>query len=897
MRRFKAAAVRALLSFSCSFLLLTAAYSRADEPVARPFDIRAQSLATALNEFARQSEREILFAPDIVAKKRSSALRGNLEPLAALQLLLKDSGLSFRTTPNGAILVGTSSGSALSPPDAEGNDEAPGETPVRDRLHLAQVEQQTSGVNTSVDAREGSATSRPQLQEIVVTATKRVERAQDIPMSISVIGNADIRQRGLVGAEDALRGIPGVNQGSSVSGSSVVIRGVETSPVLQNFSSGSTVATYFGETATTSSGGLANNGSVDIKLVDIDRVEVLRGPQGTAFGDSSLGGAVRTIPVAPVLDSFEGRAGFGFSNTSHAGSANYTVQAVGNVPVISDRFAIRAVGYGYSDDGFYRNVATTDAPFLSTLATYGPEGQTFARDSDGVGKSTFTGGRVAALFKAHENLDLTFTYLKQSTETDGFPATNVGDGYDQVSLQVAPEHHLRGQKYGASDTSIDLANLAADYDLGWANLIATYSYIQSGSDLVRPYSIFANTPEQFGYALPLSQQATSDHTERAGEVRLVSKLTGAWNFLGGLYYQKADDGTFFGYVWHSDPQLSPFGGGRYPGSQRDYDDQRELKQRAVFGEVSWQLMPGLTLTGGGRAYKYDRRVDVVTQGTLFGDSAESNSTSKSGSSFKGSLSYKLNESALVYASWSQGFRLGKPQPGLLAGLCDVNNDAIVDGTNVTLASTRNVNSDTVTSFELGNKLTLMDRRLQLSAAVFRINWSGMPFLTTLDNAQCRADYVANAGRARSDGVESQVSFQINEAWRVDAGGSYIDAHLTEAVPAQGLLADARLPGSPRLNANVGAQFQFDFLGREAFVRADSIYVGTFSSALPYSAGTEAGGYTKLDLKAGAQFGKLRASLFVLNATDADEYTFRNNADVAGYRLRPRTVGVELGYEF
>src|SRR5262249_48739166 len=156
------------------------------------------------------------------------------------------------------------------------------------------------------------------------------------PVSIAAITSEEINRRGLVSAEDYLRGIPGVNQGSAMSGSSVVIRGLETSPSFQNFSSGPTVATYFGETPTPDSGGLSNNGSVDIKLVDMQRVEVLRGPQGTSFGNSSLGGAVRTIPVAPNLERFEGKVAANYSVTSGTGGGNDLFQAIGNFPLIAD---------------------------------------------------------------------------------------------------------------------------------------------------------------------------------------------------------------------------------------------------------------------------------------------------------------------------------------------------------------------------------------------------------------------------------------------------------------------------------------------------------------------------------------------------------------------------------
>src|SRR6266853_1242703 len=170
MRQLKAAAVGAVLSIFCTFILLTAAYARADEPAARPFDIGPQSLAAALSEFARQSHEEILFAPDVVAQKLSSGVRGTMQPLAALKLLLKDSGLAFTTTPNGAILVGAPSGSAVNPLSS-GEERAAGEDSSREnqsqdgaqkksfwnRFLVAQVDQGKAASEASVERKEEQA--------------------------------------------------------------------------------------------------------------------------------------------------------------------------------------------------------------------------------------------------------------------------------------------------------------------------------------------------------------------------------------------------------------------------------------------------------------------------------------------------------------------------------------------------------------------------------------------------------------------------------------------------------------------------------------------------------------------------------------------------------------------
>jgi outer membrane receptor protein involved in Fe transport len=728
------------------------------------------------------------------------------------------------------------------------------------------------------------------LEEIIVTATKRAESIQDVPISIAAITADDIDRRGLVSAEDYLRGIPGVNQTTDPVGSSIIIRGVETSPSYQNYSSGTTVATYFGETPTTNSAGLAANSTVDIKLVDIERVEVLRGPQGTAFGNSSLGGAVRIIPAAPKLDEFGGKVGIGYSSTSGYGGDNNMMEGVLNVPLLKDKLAIRAAAYRFEDSGIYRNNASTDPMLQAAAVEYGAEA--FANDEKDVGASKFTGGRVSALFQASDDFKITLSYLTQKTEVDGNSLANSGT-FDQAVFQVAPEHIIRGERGAASDTDIDIGNVTLEYNFGWASLLATYSHIDSGALNNSSYS--QATP-----IWPMSYIQDGTHKENSGEVRLTTQLEGAWNFLVGVYAEELDDDAMYDYRWvGTNAETALFD--EFAG---DYHDVRNLKQTAAFTEVSWEFLPRFTLTGGARYYDFSRRSLVETTGPMFGNETSTLGADASGSTFRGNLSYKPNDDTLLYASWSQGFRLGKPQPGLPSGLCDVNNDGLVDGTsNVSIDATGILESDEVDNYEIGGKFTLLDNRLVISADVYRIDWTGVPFRVAAPSPPdgCGLTYNANAGGAVSQGFEFQANLHLTPALRVDFGASTIDAKLSKDAPALDAFDGDRLPGSPKVNGNLAIQYEFDVLGHEAFVRADSIYVGPFYGDLQETPVTEAGDYVKIDLSTRVTINDFNVDLYVRNLTDRDDYAFRGTYDAGrpyfGYRLRPRTVGLQLGYNF
>lgn len=848
--------------------------------VTHQLSIPAQDLGEALKALSAAADEQVLFSDQIVRGKKSGELEGSFTTDQALDLLLKGSGLKAERTPSGVLLIKDPGVPAPAVKPAEKRDEEAGRRAgFWDRFRVAQANVVASEVK-----EEGQST---QVEEVVVTATKRAENIRDVPLSITAITAKDIEQRGLVNAEDYLRGIPGTNQTDMPwGGQAIIIRGLETSLAVPNAGSGATTASYFGETPTTVTGGL-NGSNVDIKLVDVQRVEVLRGPQGTAFGNASMGGAVRVIPVAPRLDRLEGKVNAGYGATSGNGGGNYNLQAVGNVPLIDDKLAIRAVAYKFSDSGYYRNIAGSDPAFQQLAASQGA--QAFAVNGKEEGSAETTGARIAAAFQPSNELNLTLSFLTQETAADGY-GTATARGYDQAIFQVAPEHVYRGQKEGIADRNVDIANAMLDYDLSWGNLIATYSYIDGTTQLAHPYS-------EAPFPWAASDGRSSTTRGNVAEIRLVTKLNGAWNFIGGLYEEKYKDHLLTTIVFNAADPTTLFPGAT---SRQVYlsDWHRESRQKAAFGEVSWELVPDLTLTGGARIYKYDRSIDNFAGGYLVGgEQLLQEDTDDSGSIFRGNLSYKINDDALVYAGWSQGFRLGLPQAPLPV-TCDQNSDGIVDGMDVPIAGAENIHSDSVDNYELGSKFALLDRRLVIDATLFRMDWTDIPIGLT---PACGFPFTTNAGQARSEGLELQADFQLTHSSRVSLGGSWTHARLTEDVPLASLHVGDRLPGSAEVNANLGLLQEFELAGRPASLRADAIYVGPFDSNVVTTPNTEAGSYVKLDLAARMVFQRLAVDLYVRNVTNEDAFTMRSaygvSSDLHGYRLRPRTVGVQFGYDF
>lgn len=860
--------------------------SVASEQPTYSFDLPAQPLADALRAVARQTGANVLFEAKDLSGIQVPELKGQLTAAEAIARLLAGTQLqSHRTTPT-TVIVQPSSSAASTTPSPFGDVDRR----QRDAIRLAQVEV-PAGSSSDVPSTANEESHRG-IQEVTVTATKRSERVQDIPISIGVITSADIERRALVNSEDYLRGMPGVNQTGDFVGQAIVIRGLETSPAAQNSLSGTTTATYFGESPTTNSAGVAGSTAIDIKLVDIARVEVLRGPQGTAFGSSSLGGVVRTIPVAPRLDRFEGRVGTSYSQTGREGGDNYMLQGVLNVPLVSDKVAVRAVAYRFEDSGYYRNVAGSDAAVQAAAGALGAG--FFAVNKSGIGDSRATGARLSALVQANENLKLTFSYLDQRTQLDGTPVANQ-PGYTQNFLQVAPSHEKRGQTAGFADTHIKLANAVAEQDLGWGSLLATYSRGRSGSERAESYSIFPG----FYPSFPFGHSENGPHRESNAELRLTTRLPGALNGLVGVFTEHQQDDNFHEFLWYGSPATNFFNPGQ--SSIAHFTFHNDLKQTAAFGELSWNILSKLTLTGGVRAYDYKRTTHARNEGALTAGGFQiiDRSSKASGTTFRGNLSYKPISDALLYASFAQGFRLGAPKNGVSTTVCDTNDDGIVDGSNVPVEATRQTKSDTVDSYELGGKALILDRRLQIDAAVYRIDWTSLPVYRFF---QCGQNALLNAGKARSEGVELQISAFVTPALRIDAGASTVDARfLTDETLSFGAPPGTQLAGSPDFNANLGMEYGFDLRGHAVSLRADGIYVGSFYGDPAKSASTRAGDYVKLDLSARTTFGNLNVDLFARNVLNADDYTFRfiyaGMGDDYGYRMRPRTVGVQVAYTF
>ncbi|MEJ0038004.1 MAG: TonB-dependent receptor [Gammaproteobacteria bacterium] len=855
--------------------------SLAQAAIKHQIDIPGQSLGSALAALARQTQIQLVYSTELTEGRSAQALTGDMTPEEALARLLDHSGLKFEFLDSATV---TLTRTPVAPPPAAAPVTTPGQPSaqigveaVKHSSGFFRLAQAEGHDDAAASGRAGAGKpAAGGLEEVVVTANKREQSLQDTAMSLSALSARDIEQQSLNGMADYLRTMPGVSHLDQGAGrNATVIRGISVNPQSEGLSVGQTVGVYFGEVPLS---GLRWS-AADLKLVDMERVEVLRGPQGTLYGSGSLSGAVRNIPVAPNLGAFEGSVEAGYSDTADRGSGNNEIKGVVNVPLIDDQLAVRAVGYRFKDSGYIDNVAASDPAMIARATQFGA--RNLLVNQDNVGNTDYKGGRIEVLWRPTENLKATLMYLAQNLGQDGLPEVEIPRGRStQSRLRIAPIMG-GGSESLADDTHV--GNLVLEYTFPWASLLSSSSY--STQEFHRNYDagvFFGN--------IPGPQLYITDVDGFNQEVRLVSKLQGPLQFVAGVYYEDVKFRSLTRTYYGGAPQFNP-----YPSTLLiDGTERTTLRQGAVFGELSYTIAEKLTLTGGVRKFDYKRDTSLASSGPLVGAATASHLKSdENNSSYKVNLSYKATENSLLYAQWSQGFRLGKPQ-GPSPVTCDVNHDGFVDGLDGVPVSGRNIDSDFLDSYELGGKFDLLENRMVINAAIYTIQWKGLPVSVA---PACGFPVVLNAGHAKSRGAEIESAFSLARNLKLNVGASYVNAELDGDAPGIGV-DGARLPGSPKYQYNAGVQYSWDIAAVPLYVRADYAFVGGFYNNVRET-GTVAGDFGQINMKLGATLKHVELSLFGNNLSNADNLTWVSSSynDGRAYRLRPRTVGVNALYRF
>ena len=696
-----------------------------------------------------------------------------------------------------------------------------------------------SGAEPDGDGNAGPAVPTT---ELIVTATRRAESVQDIPLNITAVGGEQIAEQGLTELSDLLPFVPGINivDRGGRQGNPIIVRGLNLDGIGSgdgNNDGGGTVATYIGEIPL----------FVDLKLNDLERVEVLLGPQGTLYGAGTLGGAIRYIPVKPQFGEFTGEVRSELSKYSKAESASYQAGMTVNLG-LSDNFAIRG-SIDYEDDsGFIDYVNVVD-----TIGVTNPDtADGLRRIEDADGEQTGS-ARIAARWEPASWLDMTATYYYQKADIEGRRVSHYRsdvpgllDGEPSVGRY---ENAFRVREPNTIEN--DLLALEATVDLGFAELTSATGWSTFSDDGQRDQTTLLITLEYSYELFPAFTAYTREvgESERFNqELRLVSTHGGPIDWIIGGFYNKLDSvGSSAEFTPNYVPYVNapPLGFGltdRPDALEYFSTGRNRLEERAVFGEIGYEIFDGFTVTLGGRYYSYDlQSVSTVdfpllepldyTPITLdqIGDLAFDPDLAQSddGFLFKANVAWEVSDDVLLYATVSEGYRIGGVNgvgecddyvPGSPQGACALAPGQEYDAGNgqvgISDRDERQFTPDQTRNYEIGLKSTLADGTLTFNAAAYYIDWMDPQLGSATVNANI--PITVNGAGAESKGVELSANWRPTDRFDLRANFSYIDSELTAGVPdlirtisppgfgsafEDGVAGD-RLPGSPETQFSV-----------------------------------------------------------------------------------------------
>jgi iron complex outermembrane receptor protein len=720
-------------------------------------------------------------------------------------------------------------------------------------------------------AKDAPSDQQKQGEEIVVTAQKIEQRLIDVPQSISVVGGDTLEQEHAVTFADYVKHVPGLqlDQGRQGQGR-LILRGINTGGVA------SAVSVYMDETPFGSSSGLVNGAVLagDFDTFDLDRVEVLRGPQGTVYGASSLGGVLKFVTREPSTAGLEVRGRVGAEATAH-GDPGYSGNLVVNVP-LSSSIALRA-------SGFYRK----DGGFIDSIGTGGSDIAKNINDSE-----TY-GGRASLLIKPSDKIDLRFTAVLQNINAD---ATSVVEA-DPETLQIlhggltqsqfVPEFsNLRYRVYNATGT----------VDLGFGELTSSTSFASQKQGLLNEYtfSVGNYVKALTGIASDLYSPQDTNLNKFTQELRLSGQSSLVDWLVGGYFTD--EDGVLEQNFYMVEPgtttRITALGNVGYARIDSEY---REV---AGFANLTWHFGERFDLGLGGRYSGNHQMAHEVTDGFLGGGANDFGivKSSEDVFTFQVAPRFELSHDASLYARVAKGFRPGGP-------------NILPPGTPDTVPN--HYDSDSVISYEAGLKAQSADRVWSIDLAAFHIDWKNIQLLTT-DEAS-GFNYNGNGSSAKSDGFEFSGSVRPMPGLTFGLNAAYTNARLTADTIIGGLKGD-KLPFTPKFSAALLGDYSFPLSGDveghvSASLRHLSSQTSTYDDVYRAAHGHQRmiPSYDVIDLGAGVDFGKFNLDVYVKNLGDSTGRTSVTGTTVFGLPIspggaigtgviRPRTVGVTLGME-
>ena len=738
---------------------------------------------------------------------------------------------------------------------------------------LAPAQAQTASSRTA-DEQAGAAGD-----DIVVTAQKRNQRLIDVPVAVSAIDSESLVTQNINTLRDYFSRVPGLQYGGSTV-ASLSIRGVTTGEELAN----PTVAIVVDDIPFGSSSYLGRAQIPDFDPATLERIEVLRGPQGTLYGASSLGGLVKYVTRTPSLTEYSGRLEVGANHVADGGEG-YSARGSVNVPIIADKIAVSVSGFYRKDPAYVDNIDPVSS----------------VRFKD-VNKAKYWGGRAALAIRPFEGVTIDLAAVKQLTKTvggDAFTTFSIAD-FRPVFPTNSPANPRYRQLLGDRTTAILLDDGRTNFalysarigvDLSFAELTSISAWSRS-----RQSSVSDGT-NRFGFVLSPYPGYTGVNFVNASrtnkfsqELRLASTGPVIDWLVGGFYTKERSDTPQSLVAIGSGSDITAYAG-LNPSSYRD---------QAVFADVTYHVTPRFDLQVGGRYsgnkqdYSYVQQVDPVSV-PIFGPSSTITSGLKENAfTWLVSPSYRITPDIMVFFRAASGYRPGGPNANLPS---------------IPLTT---FGSDRVINYELGLKGTIPESKVTFDVSVFQIDWKKIQ----LQNTDAASGFVffSNGSKARSRGIEGTLGWKPWRGLAVDANATYTDSQLAKSLPAQaagitsliGSKGDP-LPNVPKFTANLSVQQNFEVSNTiTAFVGGTYTYIddrlGQFVNVAT-GARPPLPSYSNVDLRAGLSFSdRWDVSVYLRNVFDKKSVLTSDNA--GGTQtvptvnfVQPRTLGIVLSGNF
>jgi outer membrane receptor protein involved in Fe transport len=841
------------VALSCLAISSVLASQHADAAIGRKeTNIAAQPLGAALEQFARDRDLQLVYATDEVGSVRSGGAVGNLTASDALAQLLQGTGLIYRFLDEHTVTV-QASASAQSTPVGAPPEGAVGPADVAGaslaRHSSDRAVSDTATLNESTPT--GSA-----LEEVIVTAQKKAERLQDVPIPMTVVGGSELAETNQFRLQDYSSQVPGLSVTSSDAGGSPMlgIRGIAPAPfgnptvgvMLDGIPLGS-------ETAL--GGGYV---TPELDPSDLQRIEILRGPQGTLFGAASMGGLLKYETVDPSLSQWNGRVEGGLAGVRNGRNPGYDVSGAVNMPV-NNTFGIRASGFARSEPGYVDNVQT---------------------GAHGVNGTRIAGGHLSALWRPLDTFSVKLSALFESNKQAGEPYAMIGPGLGDLQQVFMPNAGRLARKFEAYSAT-------AHAKFGAVDLTSVTGY--NISHQLTPLDNSVNVGPLVSQAFPTSYAFEIDsviNKKFIQELRVSMPLGGHLQWLVGGYFTHETTPSYTKYLATS-PDSTPLGDFALLGSEVRFTEW------AAFTDLTYSVTERFDIQIGGRSSRMTQSFDEIDRG-LYVPIVEGVSSPnqypravarESASTYLLTPRLRITPDIMLYARIASGFRPGGTNIGVIPP-----------------GAPRDFKPDRTQNYEVGIKADVLDHKVAFEGALYRIDWKDIQLFLNLPGTAF--GYYSNGSQAKSQGLELSVNARPLQGLHTGAWVTWNQSVLTRDMPPNSVnlgVSGNPLPYSSRFSASAAVDYGISVARATLSLASALSYVGErYGSFLPTADRQVYPAYAKTDFRASWVLDSWTWNLYLNNAFDRRGVvggglgTYYPNAfDI----IQPRTIGSSLAINF